>query len=197
MKLSSVWRIFLFCVFVSGWGMAAWSQATSQPATAQPGGHIPSMEGQMAHKSMMMMEQGPLSTSLTISFAGKSESFTPAQFVALPHVTLSAFNGHLKANQTYSGVPLIALLGRLGVSQSPHGKDLALYVVAVGADGYKAVYSIGEITPDVHDGTVLVADSVDGKPLGPTGAFQLVAAGEKRPARWVRNLSAVRVLPAQ
>jgi hypothetical protein len=197
MKLSSVRRIFLFGVLVLGFGVAGLTQQpTNQPAPAQPGNQMPAMEGNMGQMEMKM-DQGPLSTSLSISFAGKSESFTPAEFAALPHVTLTAFNGHLKANQNYSGVPLIALLARLGVSQSPHGKELGLYVVAEGADGYKAVYSIGEVTPDVHDATVIVADGVDGKPLGPTGAFQLVASGEKRPARWVRNLAAIRVLPAQ
>ena len=194
MKLSSVTGIFLFCVIFLTLSQAACSQSATQPA--QPASQIPSMESKMGDKAMMM-EQGPLSTSLTITYAGKTETFTPTGLAALPHVPLTAFNSHLKANQSFSGVPLIALLSRLGLSLSPHGKEMQLYLVAEGADGYKAVYSIGEITPDVHDGTVIVADSLDGKPLGPTGAFQLVASGEKRPARWVRNLAAVHVLPAQ
>lgn len=196
MKLSSVTRIFLICVVALSLGLTGWSQSTNQPTTAKPTGQAPAMEGKMGEKGMKM-EQGPLSTSLTISFAGKSESFTPTLFAALPHVPLNVYNEHLKANQSYTGVPLIALLARLGVSQSPHGKELALYLVAEGADGYKAVYSIGEVTPDVHDGTIIVADSLDGKPLGNAGAFQLVASGEKRPARWVRNLASLRVLSAQ
>jgi hypothetical protein len=43
---------------------------------------------------------------------------------------------------------------------------------------------------------VLVADAMDGKPLGNNGPLQLVATGEKHPARWVRNLVAIRVLTA-
>jgi hypothetical protein len=189
MKVSSLHGFFMAVVGFLILGLASQAQ---QPAGEKPS-PMPAMEGQMAHK----MEQGPLSTSLTISFAGKSESFTPEQLAALPHITLSAYNGHLKANQSYAGVPLISLLGRLGVPETPHGKEMQLYLVAEGADGYKAVYSIGEVTPDVHDGVVIVADAVDGKPLGAAGAFQLVASGEKRPARWVRNLAAVRVLTAQ
>jgi hypothetical protein len=49
----------------------------------------------------------------------------------------------------------------------------------------------------VHDGTVLVADSEDGKPIADDGPLKLVATGEKRPARWVRNLVAIRVLTAE
>jgi hypothetical protein len=43
----------------------------------------------------------------------------------------------------------------------------------------------------------MVADTLDGKPLADNGPLQLVATGEKRPARWVRNLAAVRVLTAE
>jgi hypothetical protein len=59
------------------------------------------------------------------------------------------------------------------------------------------VYSLGEIAPDVHDATVLVADSEDGKPIAADGPLKLVATREQRPARWVRNLVAIRVLTAQ
>jgi hypothetical protein len=69
--------------------------------------------------------------------------------------------------------------------------------VAEGSDGYKVVYSLGEVTPDVHDGTVMVADAEAGKPLTDSGPLKLVATGEKRPARWVRNLVAVRVRTAE
>jgi hypothetical protein len=44
---------------------------------------------------------------------------------------------------------------------------------------------------------VIVADSMDGKPLGDDGVFKLVLDGEKRPARWVRNLSAIKVKSAE
>jgi hypothetical protein len=49
----------------------------------------------------------------------------------------------------------------------------------------------------VHDATVLVADSENGKPIADDGPLKLVATREKRPARWVRNLVAVRVLTAE
>jgi hypothetical protein len=49
----------------------------------------------------------------------------------------------------------------------------------------------------VHDATVIVADTEAGKPLADSGPLKLVATGEKRPARWVRNLVAVRVRTAE
>jgi hypothetical protein len=137
-----------------------------------------------------------LASPLKISFIGKSAEWTPATLAVLPHVTLTVYNEHAKANQTYSGVPLMALLTPLGVPEKPHGKEMRLYLVAEGSDGYEAVYSAAEVNPDVHDATVIVADTLDGKPLQEAGPFQLVATGEKRPARWVRNLVAVKVLTA-
>lgn len=157
--------------------------APSQPDTAR-------MQEEMHHPSS---PAGPLK----ISFGSQTSEWTAEKLAALPHTTISVYNEHAKTNQTFSGVPLTDLLTPLGAPAKPRGKDFRLYIVAEGADGYQVVYSIGEITPDVHDGTVLVADQVDGKPLGNNGLFQLVATGEKRPARWVRNLVGIRVLTAQ
>jgi len=69
--------------------------------------------------------------------------------------------------------------------------------VAEGSDGYKAVYSLGEVNPALHDATVLVADALNGKPLPEDGPLKLIATREKHPSRWVRNLVAIRVEAAQ
>jgi hypothetical protein len=136
------------------------------------------------------------SAPLRITVGKKSSEWTPALLAALPHTSFTVYNEHIKSNQTYSGVELIALLAPLGVSEKPHGKDLRFYMVAAGADGYKAVYSVAEVTPDLHDATIIVADTLDGKPLAESGPLQLIATGEKRPARWVRNLVSIKVQEA-
>ena len=148
--------------------------------------------GGQAASNITAQVSGPL----TITYGDKSAEWTPEKLAALPHTSLRVYNGHAKAEQTYSGVPLIDLLTRLGVPSKPRGKDLRLYLVAEGSDGYEVVYSIGEVTPDLHDGTVIVADSEGGKPLTGSGPLQLVATGEKHPARWVRNLVAIHVRTA-
>ena len=73
---------------------------------------------------------------LKITFGKKSAEWTPATLAALPHTTITVFNEHAKANQTYSGVALMDLLKPLGVPEKPHGKELRLYFVAEGSDGY-------------------------------------------------------------
>jgi len=175
-------------VFLSCFAVFAISISDSQRADGQVTAQ-PAPEMHAAHAAAT----GPLK----ITYGGKTEEWTAATLAALPHATITVHNEHAKTDQTYSGVPLTTLLTRLGVPDKPRGKDFRLYVAAEGSDGYQVVYSIGEVTPDVHDGTTLVADSMDGKPLGDNGIFQLVTTGEKRPARWVRNLVAIRVLTAQ
>jgi hypothetical protein len=137
------------------------------------------------------------SAPLKITYGDKSATWTPATLAALPHTTVTVYNEHAKANETYAGVQLIDLLTPLGVAEKSYGKGLRLYVVAAGSDGYEVVYSIGEVTPFINDSTVIVADSKDGKGISDGGPLQLVATREKRPARWVRNLVAIRVLAAE
>jgi len=134
--------------------------------------------------------------TLRVAYGEKTTDLTAAALTALPHVTVTVHNEHTKADETYSGVPVIALLTPLGVSDKPRGKQLRLYVVASGSDGYGVVYSIGEVTPDVHEATVMVADTEDGKPIAADGPLKLVSTGEKRPARWVRNLVLIDVKAA-
>ena len=157
-----------------------------------------SMEMDHGMKMDHVKDKPPLPAGpLKISFAEKSAEWPPATLAALPHKSVSVYDEHAKACRTYSGVPLIDLLTPLGVPGKPHGKDLRLYLVAEGADGYEAVYSVAEVNPDVHNATVIVADSLDGKPIADKGPLQIVATGEKRPARWVYYLAAVRVLTAE
>jgi hypothetical protein len=159
-----------------------------------PAGNPAAPAGEM---NMKMGKPAVPAGPLRITFEDKSSEWTPATLAALPHKTITVYNEHAKANQTYSGVPLIDLLKPLGAPDKPHGKDFRLYLVAEGSDGYRVVYSLGEITPDVHDATVLVADAMDAKSIADDGPLKLVATGETRPARWVRNLVAIRVRTAE
>ncbi|MGA8220431.1 MAG: molybdopterin-dependent oxidoreductase [Candidatus Acidiferrales bacterium] len=121
-------------------------------------------------------------------------TLSPADLKVLPHTSVTVHNPHANADETYSGVPLADLLTKM---RAPLGKDLrgpalATYIVATGEDGYQVILSLAEIDPEFHPGTVLVADSMNGHPLDPnSGPFKLVVTEDKRPARWVRNLTSI------
>jgi hypothetical protein len=169
----------------------AMSQEQSQP---QPG--MGGMGGMMPAHDMNKpaVPAGPLK----IVFGDKSAEWTRATLAALPHQTVTVINSHTKASLTYSGVPLIDLLKQLGVPGKPMGKLLRLYLVAQGSDGYEAVYSLAEVTPELHNATVIVADTLAGNPLlADKGPLQLVTTGDKALARCVRNLVAIRVLTVE
>ena len=171
--------------------ITAWSQ--SQNPAAQP---KPNSTQEIAPMHHGDKPAGPANV-LKITAGAQSAEYTPEKLASLPHTTITVFNGHANANQTFSGVPLIELLKPLGVTEQPKGKDFRMYIEAEGSDGYVVVYSIAEVTPYIHDGTVIVADTLADKPIADNGPFQLVATGEKHPARWVRNLVAIRVLHAE
>jgi hypothetical protein len=69
--------------------------------------------------------------------------------------------------------------------------------VAEGTDKYWVLYSMTEIEGSEHNGEVIVATSMGGKPLGMDGQFKLVDSEDKKPQRWVRNLSAIMVKSAE
>lgn len=137
--------------------------------------------------------------SLTLSGDHNSALLSPADFRALPHVTITVHNGHTNADETYSGVLLPELLSKIGASMGNalRGKAMTSYLVATGSDGYAVVLSLAEVDPDFRDTQVIVADHRDGQPLGKNGPFQLIVPGDKRPARWVHNLVSVTLQHAQ
>jgi hypothetical protein len=130
---------------------------------------------------------------------GSLQTLTPADLRALPHKTVTVFNAHSKTSESYSGVVLADLLARTDapVGEKLRGKLFMTGVVAQGTDGYKVLYSVAEVDPVMHSGDVIVADEVDGHPLGGNGAFQLINTEDKRPARWVRNLDRILVMPIE
>ena len=171
--------------------------APMQPGAVPLDAQIDSGEqNAMSAREKMASDQNgaaPATGRLLVITAGPGERgvFTPSTLKDNPHQTVTIFDHHTKKNETYSGVPLIDLLAHLGV---PHGKDLmgkatSKYVVATGSDGYKTVLALAEIDPEFHPGIVLIADSMDGKPLaGKLGPFRLIISEDKRPARSVWGL---------
>jgi hypothetical protein len=140
------------------------------------------------------------STRLTIkTYDGKTLTLTPEELAALPHKSVSVFNAHSKTNETYSGVPLADLLSKAGVplGESVRGKLFMIGIIAAGMDGYGVLYSLAEVDPAIHTGDVIVADTVDGQKLTKDGAFKMVSSEERRPARWVRNLTSISVVKVE
>ena len=94
---------------------------------------------------------------------------------------------------TYVGAPLVDIVTAADPNVDLARKHplLAVAVVATGADGYSAVISWGELSPELAGTPVLVAYVEDGQPLDrPT----LVVPGDVEGARYVSELTELRVV---
>lgn len=73
---------------------------------------------------------------------------------------------------------------------------LGMYVVATGSDGYKALFSMGELNPAFGNQPDLIAYSLNGEPLGASGFARLVAPNDVKAGRYVSNLVSLEVFRA-
>ena len=139
------------------------------------------------------------SQQLTIqNEAGKQTVLARADIEALPHVKVTA--GSSSSLATFEGVPLRAVLEKAGVSfgESIRGKRLASCLLVEAADGYRVVFALPEIDPAFTDKQVIVAFSKDGKPLdAKEGPYRIVIPNEKRMARWVRQVTTMKIVDVQ
>jgi hypothetical protein len=170
------------------------------PAFANAQTDTSSMDHMAEHaKAVTPASTTPTSTRLTITVEGKAATLSVADLQAMPQKTITVHNEHTKMHETYSGVLLSDLLAKYGfaVSQTTHRKMLRSYVVAEGMDKYWVLYSATEVEGSEHAGDVIVATTMGGKPLGEDGQFKLVSSEDKKPQRWVRNLTAITLKSAE
>ena len=115
----------------------------------------------------------------------------------LPRQNLS-MGFHGGAPQRFSGVTLEALLLAAGFpGGGAHGAGLARYVAVEASDGYRVVFGAGELDTSLVSEVLLLADSVDGRPLeARDGHWRLVASADRRGARSARLVTAIRVREA-
>ncbi len=138
----------------------------------------------------------PVAAPVVLSGEGlETLSFSAADLAAMPRVTVDADDHGTRAR--FEGVPVSVLLAKakapIGEARR-HGRA-ALVVLVGAADGYNAVYALAELDPAFTDKEVILADRRDGKPLGEKeGPFRVVAPGEKRQARWVRQVTSLTLL---
>jgi hypothetical protein len=141
--------------------------------------------------------QPAASPALTIVGRGEPLMLTPEALRAMPHQTLALLNPHSGQTETYEGIPLLDLLTKAGAPLGEHlrGPELATAVLAEASDGYRVVFGLGELDSGTGDAQVLLADRMNGAPLdAKQGPLKLVVPRDKRPARWIRQLTTLRIV---
>ena len=140
--------------------------------------------------------------------AGKTITLSLAEFAQLPRTTLQVKAPHSEEMVQYEGVLLYELLQKAGVRfvdrSTPKTMERKLpgtlrtsYVLIEAADGYRIVYSVAEIHPDLGGRRVLLADRQNGQPLDAKAApFQVINAASELHGRWIRQVTRILVQPA-
>jgi len=123
-------------------------------------------------------------------------SLAPEELKAMPRkrVEIKDEDGRTVA---YEGALVGEILKRAGakLGSDMRGNALATYVVASASDGYQVVFSLAELDPVLTGSEVIVADTIDGKPLfAYQGPFRIVAPRDTRPARSIRMLERIEVV---
>jgi hypothetical protein len=127
-------------------------------------------------------------------------AFTEADLSALPRTSLtqrltvtSSASGASERTLVYAGVLLRDVLLRSGPAFTSERGARTAYVEAIASDGYRAVFSWGELFNSPAGEQVLVITTQDGKRLDDAaGPIALRALGDLRPGpRHVRNLCAL------
>ncbi len=145
-------------------------------------------------------------TSFTVSGAvGTPGTYDAASLAALPQSTqaVTYLAGGSPVSDTFTGPTLWGMLQAAGgVTVNPANKNdlLRQYVIATGSDGYEAVISAGEISPQFGNKQDLVATSDTGGSLpSPDGFARIIATGDMAGGRYVSNLTSLTVTssPAQ
>jgi len=123
-------------------------------------------------------------------------ALTLTDLAAIDHVSVKV-HSHDGADHAYSGVPVSVILKRAGLpsGEELRGTLLTRYIVMTAHDGYRVLFSLPELDPAFTDTQAIVADRVDGKPLGGReGPLRIIIPGEKREARWIRMVEKVEIL---
>jgi hypothetical protein len=154
--------------------------------------------------NMESMHHAPAvpSTSLTITgIDGKTESYSPEDIRNMTHLTVKVHNMHTNADETYSGVPVSELVKRsepaLATGEKPKVRPLMTILIFGATDKYRIALTLCDADPSCRNGMALVADQQDSKPLATDGAFKLIVTEDKKPQRWVRNLTSIEIKAAE
>jgi hypothetical protein len=129
---------------------------------------------------------------------GKQTVMTRAGIEALPHTKITTGAGD--ASTTFEGVSLNAVLEKAGISfgELVRGERLASCLLVEAADGYRVVVALPEIDPAFTDKPIVLAFIKNGNPLDEKeGPYRIVIPDEKRMARWVRQVTTLKIVEVQ
>jgi DMSO/TMAO reductase YedYZ molybdopterin-dependent catalytic subunit len=147
-------------------------------------------QAQTTIKEAIVKVTGEVATPLNIS---------PADLQQYKQTTVTRKDRDGKEH-IYSGVILSDILTKAGVTLGAdlRGENLAKYLLVEASDGYQVVFGLAELDKGFTDRAIILADKIDGQPLAPAdGPFRIIVQDEKKPARCVKQVTALKVMFAK
>jgi hypothetical protein len=149
--------------------------------------------------ALMLQSALAQSKQLTVQVeGGKQAVLARADIESLPRIRVTTGDSGVSA--TFEGIPLKVVLEKAGVGfgETLKGKRMASCLLVEAADGYRVVIALPEIDPEFNAKQVVLAFLKDGKPLDDKeGPYRIVIPDEKRMARWVRQVTTLKIVDVQ
>jgi DMSO/TMAO reductase YedYZ molybdopterin-dependent catalytic subunit len=134
-------------------------------------------------------------TAQTISIGGDVEKPMTMSMTDIEKLPATEVKGKDKDGKehVFKGANLFDILNAATI---PSGaKSFMAYVHITAADDYKIIFTLAEIDPAFTSQPIILATSVDGKPLAKgEGPFRVVAPNDKKHARWIREVTAIKLV---
>ena len=149
-----------------------------------------------ADKAASLRQASTASVTVT-GEAGNSRGFDQVALATLPQHRVHA-EAHGKAVDCV-GPNLIDLMTTVGApsGEALRGRGLSLYARVTAADGYRVVFALAELDPAMRKDVPIITAVCEGRALdAKEGPFRLVVPEDNRPARWVRQVTAIDLLRA-
>ncbi len=134
-------------------------------------------------------------TLQVINADGHSVTLSAAQIAGAAHVTINAHDH--SGDAQFEGVSLstVLSLGGIQLGDTMRGPRMAEVLMVEAADGYRVAFALAEVDPAFATREIILADKRNGKAMdAKEGPLRIVAPGDKRPARWVRQVTTLRVI---
>lgn len=171
---------------------------TTAPGDGRGGRYMSNLESLSVLKSSSTFAAGAGGVSTSFAISGDVQQARSFDLAGLQ--TLAATQGKTQTvkGTSYTGVSLWSVLTNAGLATDPavHNDLLGMYVVATGSDGYKALFSLGELSPDFGNEQIMIAYEAGGSLLTDKGFARLIVPDDVKAGRWVSNLVSLEVYHA-
>ncbi len=151
----------------------------------------------LASSSARGLAQAAAPTLKLIGFDGATKTLGIAELQVLRQVEVSDSSASGKVQ--FRGPTVRSLVTLVGAPEGRalRGPNMMVLVIAEASDGYKVAYTLAELDEQFGARTAIVALTANGQPLAAeSGPLRIAMAGETHRARWIRQLTTLRLARA-